>query len=98
MVGMVLYWQVSASCGYRPAASRSGRFFPAFGHKFIDAVTAADVRELLLAIERRNARDVAKRAHETTSQIFRFAIARDIAARTPAADFSCFRSLARSQH
>jgi len=53
--------------------------FPAFGHKFIDAVTSADVRELMLAIERRDARDVAKRAHENTSQIFRFALARDIA-------------------
>ena len=60
---------------------------PAFGHKFIDAVTAADIRELMLAIERRNARDVAKRSHETTSQIFRFAIARDIATRNPAANF-----------
>ena len=61
--------------------------FPAFGHKFIDVVTAADVRELMLSIERRDARDVAKRAHETTSQIFRYAIARDIAGRNPAADF-----------
>src|SRR5258708_9469110 len=61
--------------------------FPAFGHKFIDAVTAAEVRELMLAIERRDARDVAKRSHETTSQIFRFAIARDISTRNPAADF-----------
>lgn len=32
-------------------------------------------------------RDVAKRAHETTSQIFRYAIARDVASRNPAADF-----------
>jgi integrase len=61
--------------------------FPAFGHKFIDGVTAADVRELMLTIERRDARDVAKRAHETTSQIFRYAIARDVASRNPAADF-----------
>jgi hypothetical protein len=43
---------------------------PAFGHKFIDAVTAADVRELMPAIEKRDAKDVAKRSHETTSQIF----------------------------
>ncbi len=45
--------------------------FPAFGHKFIDAVAAADIRNLMLAIEGRGARDVAKRAHETTGQIFR---------------------------
>jgi integrase len=61
--------------------------FPAFGHKFIDDVVAADVRELMLAIERRGARDVAKRAHETTGQIFRYAIAHGIASRNPAADF-----------
>lgn len=61
--------------------------FPVFGHRCIDAVTTADVREVMLTVERRDARDVAKRVHETTSQVFRFAIARDIASRNPAADF-----------
>ena len=64
-----------------------GDVFPAYGHKSIDAVTAADVRELILGIEGRGARDVAKRAHETTGQIFRYAIAHGIASRNPAADF-----------
>ncbi|HEY1578000.1 MAG TPA: SDR family oxidoreductase [Terracidiphilus sp.] len=41
----------------------------------------------MLAIERRGARDVSKRSHETTGQIFRYAIARGIATRNPAADF-----------
>ena len=61
--------------------------FPAYGHKSINEVAAADVRQLMIAVEKRDARDVAKRIHETTSQIFRFAIARDIATRNPAADF-----------
>jgi integrase len=61
--------------------------FPAFGSRFIDAVTPADIRELMLAIEGRGARDVAKRAHEIAGQIFRYAIARGIASRNPAADF-----------
>jgi integrase len=61
--------------------------FPAFGHKFIDAVSAADIRELMLAIETRGARDVAKRAHETTGQIFRYAVANGLAKRNPATDF-----------
>jgi integrase len=61
--------------------------FPPFGHKFIDNVTAADIRELMLIIERRGARDVSKRSHETAGQIFRYAIARGIATRNPAADF-----------
>jgi integrase len=61
--------------------------FLALGHKYIDDVAAADIRELMLAIESRGARDVAKRSHETTGQIFRYAIARGIATRNPAADF-----------
>jgi integrase len=61
--------------------------FPAFGHKFIDNVTAADIRKLMLAVEGRGARDVAKRAHETTGQIFRYAVAHGISSRNPAADF-----------
>jgi integrase len=61
--------------------------FPAFGHRFIENVTAADIRRLMLAVEGRGARDVAKRAHETTGQIFRYAIAHGIASRNPAADF-----------
>jgi integrase len=50
-------------------------------------VTAADIRELMLAIDGRGAKDVAKRAHETTGQIFRYAIAHGIATRNPSADF-----------
>jgi integrase len=61
--------------------------FPVLGQKFIGAVTAADVREVMLAIEGREAHDLAKRARETTSQIFRYAIAHGIAARNPAMDF-----------
>ncbi len=71
--------------------------FPAYGHKSINEVTAADVRQLMIAVEKRDARDVAKRIHETTSQIFRFAIARDIATRNPAADFKPRDILAEAQ-
>ena len=71
--------------------------FPLLGHKFIDAVTAADIRTLMLTIEARGARDVAKRAHETTGQIFRFAIARGIASRNPAADFKSSDILAKAK-
>jgi hypothetical protein len=71
--------------------------FPAYGHKSINAVTAADVRQLMIAVEKRDARDVAKRIHETTSQVFRFAIARDIASRNSAADFKPRDILAEAQ-
>ncbi|HEX4651400.1 MAG TPA: hypothetical protein VH250_07830 [Granulicella sp.] len=83
------WWSIGKSPRHADTVMRrlEADVFPAFGHKFIDTVTAADVRELMLAIERRDARDVARRLHETTSQIFRFAVARDIASRNPAADF-----------
>lgn len=61
--------------------------FPALGHKFIDTVTATDIRDILLPIEERGARDVSKRAHETIGQIFRYAIANGKATRNPAAEF-----------
>jgi integrase len=83
------WWSIGKSPRHADTVLRrlEADVFPSFGHKFIDVITAADIRELMLAIERRDARDVAKRAHETTSQIFRYAIARDIASRNPAADF-----------
>jgi integrase len=83
------WWAISKSPRHADTVMRRLKrdVFPAFGHKFINSVTAADIRELMLAIERRDARDVAKRAHENTGQIFRYAIAHGIASRNPAADF-----------
>ena len=83
------WWSIGKSPRHADTVMRrlKADVFPAFGHKFIDAVTAADVREVMLVIERRDARDVAKRAHESTGQIFRYAIARGLASRNPAAEF-----------
>jgi integrase len=83
------WWSIGKSPRHSDTVLRRLRadVFPAYGHKFIDAVTAADIRELMLTVEERNARDVAKRVHETTGQIFRYAIAHGIASRNPAADF-----------
>jgi integrase len=61
--------------------------FPVIGHLPIDAVQTAHIRKIMLTIETRGASDVAKRAHQSIGQIFRFAIARDLASRNPAADF-----------
>lgn len=83
------WWSIGKSPRHADTVLRrlKADVFPAFGHKFIDAVAAADVRELMLAVERRDARDVAKRVHETTGQIFRYAIAHGLASRNPAAEF-----------
>jgi integrase len=51
----------------------------------------------MLAIEGRGASDVAKRAHETAGQIFRYAIARGLAKRNPTADFKPSDILARTR-
>ena len=82
-------WSVGKSPRHADTVMRrlKADVFPAYGHKFIDAVTAADIRELMLTVAEREARDVAKRVHETTGQIFRYAIAHGIASRNPAADF-----------
>jgi integrase len=83
------WWSVGKSPRHADTVMRrlESDVFPMIGHKFIDAITAADIRELILPIEVRGARDVAKRAHETIGQIFRYAIANGLAMRNPAADF-----------
>ena len=83
------WWAVGKSSRHADYVLRrvQADVLPAFGHKFIDAVTAADIRELMLAIEGRGASDVAKCAHETIGQIFRYAIAHGMATRNAAADF-----------
>lgn len=83
------WWSVGKSPRHVDTVMRrlEADVFPTIGHKFIDAITAADIRELILPIEARGARDVAKRAHETIGQIFRYAIANGLATRNPAADF-----------
>jgi integrase len=71
--------------------------FPPLGHLYIDAVEPGQIRNILVTVEERGASDVAKRAHQTIGQIFRFAIARDIATRNPAADFRPRDILAATQ-
>jgi integrase len=61
--------------------------FPDFGNTSIENIKAADIRKLILAIEKRGARDVAQRQQGTINQIFRYAVSHDLAERNPAADF-----------
>jgi integrase len=83
------WWAIGKSPRHADTVMRrlEADVFPAYGHKFIDAITPADIRELMLIVAGRGAGDVARRVHETTGQIFRFAIAHGIASRNPAADF-----------
>jgi integrase len=71
--------------------------FPVIGHLSIHAVQTSHIRDIMLTVETRGASDVAKRAHQSIGQIFRFAIARDLAGRNPAADFRPRDVLAATQ-
>ena len=71
--------------------------FPAFGREHINEVKPSDIRNLIIAIENgtgkgrrfkgKGARDVAQRQHGTISQIYRYAIANELADSNPAAAF-----------
>jgi hypothetical protein len=52
----------------------------------MDAIVAADLVKMAKAIEARGAGDLARRALETSGQIFRYAVAHGYAKRNPVAD------------
>lgn len=60
---------------------------PALGARPIAEIEAPELVALAQAIQSRGARDIAKRALETSGQIFRFAIAHGLAKRNPKIDF-----------
>lgn len=60
--------------------------FPAIGGRPISEIEAPELVRMVKAIEARGALDIAKRALQTTGQVFRYAIAHGLATRNPAAD------------
>ena len=60
--------------------------FPTLGVLQIAEIQAPDVVAMVRTVEARGARDVAKRALETTGQIFRYAIAHGYSTRNPATE------------
>jgi len=61
--------------------------FPVMGARPVDRIEADELREMAEKIEARGAGDIARRALQTTSQIFRYAVIHKLAARNPGADF-----------
>jgi integrase len=59
---------------------------PCLGARPIALIEAPELVGMTKAIEQRGARDIAKRALETTGQVFRFAIAHGYATRNPASE------------
>lgn len=60
--------------------------FPQLGKRPVSGIEAPELVGMLKAISKRGAIDLAKRALQTSSQVFRFAIAHGLATRNPAAD------------
>jgi integrase len=59
---------------------------PFLGARLVTEIGAPELVAITKAIEQRGARDIAKRALETTGQVFRYAIAHGYAKRNPAAE------------
>jgi integrase len=64
----------------------ASNILPSLGPLQMNDIKAPDIVRMVRTIEARGARDVAKRALETTAQIFRFAIAHGLADRNPASE------------
>jgi integrase len=60
--------------------------FPVIGARPVGEIEAPELVRMAKAIEARGALDIAKRALQTCSQIFRYAIAHGLASRNPATD------------
>jgi hypothetical protein len=60
--------------------------FPAIGQRPVSEIKAPELVRMVKAIEKRGALDIAKRCHQMTGQIFRYAIAHGLAERNPASD------------
>ncbi len=60
--------------------------FPAIGDRLITEIEAPEIVAVVKAIQDRGKLDIAKRALETTGQIFRYAVAHGLARRNPAGE------------
>ena len=60
--------------------------FPAIGKRPVSEIKAPELVAMMKTIEKRGALDIAKRAFQTTGQVFRYAIAHALAERNPNAD------------
>lgn len=86
--GWLEHWKDDKSARHVDSTRRrlASNILPSLGSLQMADIKAADIVAMVRAIEARGARDVAKRALETTAQIFRFAIAHGMAERNPAAE------------
>jgi integrase len=82
------HWKDDKSACHVDSTRRrlASNILPSLGSLQIAEIEAPDIVAMVRAVEARGARDVAKRALETTGQIFRYAIAHGYAKRNPATE------------
>jgi integrase len=82
------HWQHGKSLRHVDSTRRrlSANILPSLGAHPIAEIEAPELVAMVKVIEQRGARDIAKRALETTGQIFRYAIAHGYAKRNPASE------------
>lgn len=82
------HWQEGKSLRHVDSTRRrvASNIVPHLGSRPVADIEAPELVAMVKAIEQRGARDVAKRALETTGQIFRYAIAHGLARRNPASE------------
>jgi integrase len=82
------HWQDGKSPRHAAYVKRrmEADILPCLGARPIAAIEAPELVAMTKAIEQRGARDIAKRALETTGQVFRYAIAHGYARRNPASE------------
>jgi integrase len=80
------HWKDDKSLRHVDSTQRrlASNILPSLGHLQMDEIEAPHIVAMVRTIEARGARDVAKRALETTGQIFRYAIAHGFGKRNPA--------------
>jgi integrase len=82
------HWREGVTARHADDTERrmKANFLPCIGARPIAEIEAPELVAMVKTIEARGARDIAKRALETTGQIFRYAIAHGYAKRNPAAE------------
>lgn len=83
------HWRADKSPRHADTTQRrlEANVFPILGARPISQIEPRELVAMVKMIEARGAGDLAKRALETTGQVFRYAIAHGFAARNPAAEF-----------
>ena len=82
------HWQDGKSPRHAAYVKRrmEADILPCLGARPVAAIEAPELVAMTQAIQQRGARDIAKRALETTGQVFRYAIAHGYARRNPASE------------